>query len=128
MNTETELTRLENDIKSLKASYPIAGSKAKFYVTKSEVFDVAGQTEVRIRFRPNYGQGKLSFTRLTAAEVGFSEQDTPEIFPPQVVEPQDGSGDVIIKIVGGGAGSAYQMSKIQVTASGTSPGVFSQIL
>lgn len=121
MNTETELKRLESDVKSLKMAYPIAGSKAKFYVTKSSVIDVSGQQEVRIRFRPNYGRGKTSFTKLTASVK--VDDSTVEYSPEQVNEPQDGSGDTIIRI-NCPASATYH---ITVIASGTSPGAFSVI-
>ena len=124
MNTENELKRLENDVKSLKAAYPVAGSKAKFYVTKSAEFGVSGSQEVRIRFRPNYGQGKISFTKLTASA---KVDDNPvEFSPEQVNEPQDGSGDVIIKIRFEQYSSTAHY-KIKIIAAGTSPGSFARV-
>ena len=124
MNTENELKRLESDVKSLKTAFPVAGSKAKFYVTKSSEFTVTGSQEARFRFRPNYGRGKTSFTRLVASA---KVNDNPtEFAPEQVNEPQDGSGDVVIKIRFEQYDPTYTFT-VQLIASGTSPGAFTRL-
>ncbi len=125
MNTEIEIKRLEESVKSLKANYPIAASKAKFYVTESDVFDVEGESTARFQFTPNYGTGKKNLIKLTAVEVGFSQDDQTTIFPPQFNEPQDGSGNVVIQV--SGDGTTYAMSEIKIIASGTTTGTFSQL-
>lgn len=124
MNTETELKRLEGDVKGLKTAYPVAGSKVKFYVIKSVEFDVIGSQEARFRFRPNYGQGKISFTRLTA--TAKTDDNPTEYAPEQVNEPQDGSGDTIIKIRFEQY-SATATYHVRIIASGTSPGSFARV-
>lgn len=125
MNAETEIKRLENDVKGLKASYPIAASKAKFYVAESQVFDVTGQSVARFRFRPNYGRGKTAFIKLVVNAVWDSDQDQFMRFPPQVNEPQDGSGDIFIKVAL--RGTTFEISKIKIIASGSTTGTFSQV-
>ena len=124
MNTEIELKRLENDVKSLKEVYPVAASKVKFYVFSSPEFHITGSQEARFKFTPSYGRGRLSFTRLSAtARIG----DNPTVFAPeQVNEPQDGSGSVVIKIrfENYSPDATYH---VKLMASGTSPGTFTQI-
>lgn len=124
-NCEAGIKRLEEEVKSLKAIYPIAASKTKFYVTESEVFNVSGLSTARFRFRPNYGRGKKILVKLTAVEVGLVEFNQSVIFPPQFNEPQDGSGDVIVQVKSGGA--SYAMYKIKIIASGTTTGVFTRL-
>lgn len=120
MDAETQLKNLETEIKSLKASFPIAGSKVKFYVQTSQEFTVKGQQTVRIRFTPNYGKGKVNFINLRA--VALADGATMG-YTYQVVEPQDGSGSVVIRVqlVPYSETNTYT---IRVTASGTSNGVF----
>lgn len=123
MNTEKQLKDLQNAIKALKTTYPIAASKAKFYVQTSQEFTISGRPTARFKFRPNYGLGKISFTRLRASiMIG----DTPAGYAPQIVEPQDGSGETILFV----QFEPYTTStnyKVKIIASGTSPGSFSML-
>ena len=121
MNTENELKALENDVKGLKTAYPIAASKAKFYVTKSPTLPVSGSREVRFKFTPNYGIGRISYTRLTA--TCKTNDSNVEYSPQQVNEPQDGSGETVIKIRFEQY-SASNTYNIKIIATGTSPGSF----
>lgn len=124
MDTENALKTLENDIKGLKTAYPVSASKAKFYVTKSQEFQITGQQQVRFKFTPNYGLGRTSYTRLTA--TCKTNDNTTEYSPEQVNEPQDGTGVTVIRI----RFEQYLASdtyKIKLIATGTSPGSFSQI-
>lgn len=121
MNAETQLKALEDEIKALKASFPIAASKAKFYVQTSQEFTISGQPVARFKFRPNYGLGKISFTRLRAS---ITIGDAPAGYAPQVVEPQDGSGEVILQVQFEPYTSSTQY-KVRIIASGTSSGSFS---
>ena len=123
MNAESQLNALEAEIKALKASYPIAASKAKFYVQTSQEFTVSGTPSARFKFRPNYGLGKVSFTRLRASVmIG----DAPVGFSPQATESQDGSGEVILSLRFEPY-SASTVYKVRIIASGTSPGSFSML-
>lgn len=123
MNAEKQLKALESDVKGLKASFSIAASKAKFYVQTSQEFTVSGQRTARFKFTPNYGLGKVSFTRLRASiMIG----DAPAGYAPQVVEPQDGSGETVLQVQFEPY-YATTVYKVKIIASGTSPGSFSML-
>ena len=123
MDVEKRLRALESDLKALKANYPIAASKAKFYVTKSQTFVVTGQRQVRFRFTPQYGAGRI---QLTTLYVSIKIGDTPAGFSPYINLPQDGSGNVeaLVKFDQYSSSTEY---KVTIIASGTSPGVFSMV-
>lgn len=123
MDAERDLMALEDEMKALKATYPVAASKVRFVVQTSQVFSVRGQREVRIKFTPNHGLGKPSFTTLRAS-IAIENNETSPI--PQVNEPQDGSGEVVIKIKFDqySATTTYQ---IKIIASGPSAGSFSML-
>lgn len=123
MDAEKQLRALENDLKALKANYPVAASKAKFYVSKSQTFTVIGEPQVRFRFAPQYGAGK---TQLTTLYVSIKIGGVPAGFSPYVNLPQDGSGnvDVLVSFDQYSASTQYQVT---IIASGTSPGTFSKI-
>ena len=121
MDVESELKKLDSEVKALKAGYPVVASKLKTYVTTSQEFSVSGTSEVRIKFTPYYGMGKLSFTTLRA--IATVEGVPSGYNLPFVNEPQDGSGETVIRI-------GFEQSgnyKIRVVASGASPGSFAQI-
>lgn len=122
-NTEREIKALQNAIKALKVSYPVAASKVKFYHVVSPDFQISGQRTVRIRFRPYYGGAKNHLITLRARILASGNQSGWE---PYVNEPQDGSGDVIIKIEFDSY-SASTTYTVKVFADGTSPGTFSVI-
>lgn len=121
MDVESELKKLDSEVKALKAGYPVVASKLKTYVTTSQEFTVSGSSEVRIKFTPYYGTGKLSFTTLRA--IATVEGVPSGYNLPFVNQPQDGSGEVIIRIGFEQTGNY----KIRVVASGASPGSFSMI-
>lgn len=123
MSAEKQLRALESDIKSLKASYPIAGSKVKFYVQTSQEFTVSGQEVVRIKFTPTYGLNRTSFTKLRAS---ISIDGSPAGYSPQVNEPQDGSGSTVIRVQFSPYSSATNYS-LRIIASGTSTGSFAML-
>lgn len=121
MNTEKQLTALTNDLKSLKANYPIAASKVKFYVVPSQDFTFSNQRTARIKFTPNYGTGHRMLISLRA-KVTIS--GSPVGFEPQVNEPQDGSSSVVLRIDFETPSATHT---VKVFASGTSPGSFSVV-
>lgn len=112
---------LEREIKALKATYPVAGSNMSFAVTQSQTFSLTNQGEtVRIQFTPNRPTNGPAFTTLRAsikiadAEAGYS---------PQVNEPQDGTGAVVIRIQFDQYSSATTY-RVTVIATGPSAGTF----
>lgn len=128
MSAEKQLRTLESDIKSLKASYPVAGSKVKFYVQTSQEFVLEDPPAgfVRFKFTPTYGLGKVSYTKLRAViMIG----DAPTGYTMQVNEPQDGSGETILKvqIVPYDPFSPTRDFHIRIIASGTSTGSFTML-
>lgn len=122
MNTEQELTTLENEIRALKGAYPVAASNMRFYIVTSQEFNVTSNgNPIRIQFAPNYGSGSVIFERLRGVVV----QSGQEVFREQVTEPQDGTGNVVLRIdLGVNQGVQY---KVQVIASGMSTGTFSML-
>ena len=120
MITEQQINALETEIRALKATYPVAGASVRFYVTKSQDFDVTGGGICRIKFTPDKGHGSDVFIRLLAT-VTYNNN---EVFREQVTEPQDGSGDVIIAIQMGVNPYNYV---VQVIASGASSGTFTML-
>lgn len=123
MNTETKLKALLNDVKALKASYPVAASKTKFYISTSQTFTSTGNPYVRIKFTPTGISGKRLLVNLRA---NITIDDNPTGFEPFYNEPQDGTGEVIIRV----SFDPYSSSttyQIKVTATGTAPGTFSML-
>lgn len=120
MITEQQIVELENELHALKSVYPVAGSTIKFYVTTSQDFGVTGGGICRIKFIPDQGHGKPVFVRLRA--VVFYQNR--EVSREQVVEPQDGSGDVVIAIQMGVNPYDYT---VRVIASGATPGTFTML-
>lgn len=122
MNLEKRLKALEDAIKALKAVCIVSASKVKTYVSQSQTFSATTRT-VRIKFTPTYNPGGNVITTLHAV---VSVQDTPVGFEYSVNEPQDGSGEVVIKVQFEpySSGTTYQ---VKVLAFGTSPGTFSVV-
>ena len=119
MFTEQQINELDNELKALKATYPVAGSSVVFVIAKSQEFSVMGGQVARFKFVPDYGHGAVSFTKLRA-EVTYKGAP---VFRESVQEPQDGSGDVILR-VDMGADPNYEY-KVVIFASGVSNGTFS---
>lgn len=123
MDVEKQLRSLENSLKSLKASYPVAASKIKTYVQTSREFSVTGAEKPRFKFTPNYGRGQNQITTLRPV---VTIDNNPVGYSPFVNSPQDGSGEVVIQIQFDPyvATTTY---KVRIIASGTSPGSFSML-
>lgn len=122
-NTENEIKSLGNVIKALKANFPIAASKVKFYHQQSQEFRFTGVRSPRIKFTPYYGGARNHLITLRAKILVSGVQSGWEPF---VNEPQDGSGSVVVKIEFDfySAGAEYT---VIVFADGTSPGTFSVV-
>jgi len=122
---EQRINDLENEVKAMKAICPIAGKLAKMVVQTSEGFTVGGSSNMHsidIKFSPSYNRGKYSMTTLfpnvTSTYAGYTWQTIPTF----AVLPQDGTGDVAVRIYG-----VVNSDVVRVTASGTSPGTFSRV-
>jgi len=119
-NTEKRVKKLEDEVKAMKACYNTAGSLVKMYVTQMGEITTgggAGWIDMVIRFTPTYGQGHNNLISL----VPIVDRNTYYIAP-YAVTPQDGSGAVDITIF-----SLVSSQKVDVIASGTSPGTFTRI-
>lgn len=119
-NNEKQLRKIEDELKAMKVCYNTAGSLVKMYVQRMGEITVGGgggSHNVVIRFTPTYGMGHNNLISL----VGIVDSNTYYIAP-FATNPQDGSGSVDITIF-------YLLStqKVDVIASGTSPGTFTRI-
>lgn len=112
MTTEQELKEIENEIKALKAAYPVAGVNMQFYVTESPIYS---GTDLKIQFSADYGHGSYIFVRVCLITYKNGE----EYYAQQIVKPQDGSGNIVVEW---GGDSNYTC---KVIASGATPGTFS---
>lgn len=117
---EQRLKKIEDEIKALKVCYNTAGSLVKMYVTKMDAVTTGGGSgwhDMVIRFTPKYGQGRINLITL----VAIVDSNTYYIAP-FATTPQDGSGNVDITIF-----DLVETQKVEVIASGTSPGTFTRI-
>ena len=120
VNVEKQLRMLEDEVKAMKVCYNTAGSLVKMYVQKMGQITVgggAGSHNVTIKFTPTYGAGHNNLINLTA----IVDSNTYYVAP-FTVNPQDGSGAVTITVY-----YLVETQKLEVIASGTSPGVFTRI-
>ena len=120
VNVEKQLRMLEDEVKAMKVCYNTAGSLVKMYVQKMGQITVgggAGWHDVTIKFTPTYGMGHNNIINL----VAIVDSNTYYVAP-FTVNPQDGSGEVTITIY-----DLVSTQKVEVIASGTSPGVFTRI-
>ena len=123
--TEKRLAKLEDELRSLKSTYSIAGSLAKMYYQQSSPFLVGGGESVhaaRFKFTPKYGRNHANLTKLFAYVDGHYVGHTYIKFNPFFVEPQDGSGEVIIQVLELGP-----TDEVTIIAKGPSPGEFSRV-
>lgn len=119
ITTEKRLKQIEDDIKSMKVCYNTAGSLVKMYVTRMGEITTGGSgwTDMKIKFTPTYGMGRNNLITL----VPIVDRNQYYIAP-YAVSPQDGNGEVIITIY-----ALASTQKVDVIASGTSPGTFTRI-
>lgn len=118
MNTEQELTILENELRALKAMHPVAASMLRFYTTTSEVFTLNGGSTYRIQFTPTPNPGGMVFIKLMGVKESGENLS-------QVTEPQDGSGNVVIQVNPGV--SLGKTWNVRVIATGSAPGTFTML-
>lgn len=121
MDTQTKLKALTDDLKALKANYPVAASLVKFYVVTSQTFTVSGQDSVTIKFTPTQISGKNVLVELRAKAT---ISGNPVGFEAFVNLPQDGSGEVKLRMDFESPSSTHN---VVVFASGTTPGTFSMV-
>ncbi len=117
---EKRLRIIEDEIKAMKACYDTAGSLVKMYVTKMPAVTTGGGSgwhNVKIRFTPTYGQDRVNLITL----VAIVDSNTYYVAP-FMTAPQNGSGNVDITIY-----NLVSTQKVEVIASGTSPGTFTRI-
>ena len=122
---EQKLKKLENELKALKGAYPTAGALAKMFVQDmgEELVGGSGSIhDIRIQFTPTYGLGKNNIITLAPVVKRIYLGGTLEYVPPYEVEPQDGSGNVVVRIA-----SVAANEIVNVYASGTSSGTFSRL-
>lgn len=122
-NTQKEIKALQNAIKALKANYPVAGSKVKFYHQESQDFQFTGVPGPRIKFTPYYGGAKNHLITLRAKILVSGNQSG---FEPFINEPQDGSGAVVVRVQFEQYSASTQYT-VKIYADGTSPGSFSVV-
>lgn len=118
--TEKRLKKIEDELKAMKACYNTAGSLVKMYVTKMGAITTgggAGLHNMVIRFTPAYGMGQINLITL----VAIVDSNTYYVAP-FATTPQSGSGVVDITIF-----DLVATQKVEVIASGTSPGTFMRI-
>lgn len=131
-STESRMAQIEQDIKSLKGSYPTAGSLVQLYVTTASFTATvkADYPVIRIKFSPEFRTGGAQMVTLS----GMSDQE--DLFLKYyggqgIPEPQDGTGDAVIRFQLVSQYIGYEAPeatiRFTVTASGTSPGTFSRI-
>lgn len=118
--TEKRIKKIEDELKAMKACYNTAGSLVKMYVTKMGAITTgggAGLHNMVIRFIPTYGMGQINLITL----VAIVDSNTYYVAP-FATTPQSGSGAVDITIF-----DLVATQKVEVIASGTSPGTFMRI-
>lgn len=117
VSTEKRIKQLEDDIKALKATYSVYGGAMRLYLSNSPVYD-AGDNVIlaKIKFTPDWISEKNIFVSSIRCEV----DDDSFLSSYGILDVQDGSGSVIIKIpVPGG--------KFSIGLVSTSPGTFTRI-
>lgn len=117
---EKKLRQLEDEAKSMKVCYNTAGSLVKMFVSRMGEITTGGGSgwhDMTIRFTPTYGAGQNNLITI----VPIVDRNNYYIAP-YAVKPQDGSGNVEITIF-----NLVDTQKVDVIASGTSPGTFTRI-
>lgn len=120
INLEQKLMKLENELKAMKVCYDTAGSLVKMYVQRMGEVTTgggAGLHNATFKFTPTYGAGHNNLINL----VPIVDSNTYYVAP-YTVNPQDGSGSVTITVY-----SLASTQKVDIIASGTSPGTFTRL-
>lgn len=122
---EQRLNTLESLVKSLKATFPVAGSLVQFTVNKSQVFGVTlpanVTTIVKVKFTPDKNLGQHNLITLAAETTGLKWPCS------YYVSPQNGDGTLMLVAMLPGALLETTTVELQVTALGTTAGTFTRI-
>lgn len=125
VTTEARVNALEDELKALKAIYSIAGGLARMYVQTSDSMTVGGSSSfhaMTAKFTPTYGVGKNNLITITPIVTSTYAGYTWDTIPNFRIEPQDGSGDVVVKVY-----NLVNDDKVRFIASGSSPGTFTRL-
>lgn len=122
---EKRLRALEDQERSSKTSFPVAGSLVKFVVTKSQNFSLtvpAGEnTTLRVKFTPSKNLGQNNFISLAAETSGL------KYLAKYYTNPQEGDGTVTITMAVEGSLLEELTAQIVIIASGTVSGTFTKV-
>lgn len=116
---EQKIMNLEDDLKSLKATYSISGGLMKLYESISGVYS-SSSDELRIQFTPNYSNPD----GVIVASIYYEFKDENNVvynFSQYVyIEPETGDGNIVFRMpmLGGTA---------QLKVISTSPGTFTRL-
>lgn len=122
---QQRLAALENLEKSLKSTFPVAGSLVKFVVTKSQYFRIVTQANetitARFRFTPSKSLGQNNLITLAAETVSTKY---PCLY---YVSPQNGDGSLVLTMTIPGQLMETTTREVQITALGTVSGTFERV-
>ena len=124
-NLEKRLRVLEDELKALKAICPISGSLAEMFIVKSDLLTVGGSSNlhaIEVDFMPTFtSENKYLITLLPVVTSTYGGYTWTKIAN-YIIPPQDNSGKIRIKVY-----NLINTDKVQIIASGTSPGTFTRI-
>lgn len=116
ITTERKLVELENDLKSLKATYSISGGLMELFESTSPVYTENTVVEARVRFTPTYG----GENGVIISSIYYDYKDENNVhynFSQYVyIEPETGDGNIYFRMPT--LGGTFQI-KIVSTAPGT---------
>lgn len=117
INSEKKITQLENEIRSLKATYSVYGGAMQAYLSSSPVYDAGSSlVNARVKFTPDIRpSGNLLVASIRCDVTGNNFLSSYAI-----VDVQDGSGSIIIQAPIPGGTFSFSL----VT---TSPGTFTRL-
>ena len=128
---EKKLSKIEQDLKKLKASYPTSGVNVKLYVSKqSFTVNVTGTTTIRIKFTPTYNSGSVIMANLTGKLDSLTRLTGMHGFWCAYQQIQSGNSEVVIGFPFtdyDNMTTSTSTAKISVVASATSPGTFTKL-
>jgi hypothetical protein len=108
INTEQRIKALEDELKALKATYTVYGGLVKSYITTFSWTNNSGEIRpLKVRFRPDYGNGK---TMIFGFYYSGVRNGVVEPLDDGFLSIQDGSGDVFINM-----GRIYDGTTVNLT-------------
>lgn len=107
--TEQKLSKMEHELEDLKATNMVVGSLARCSVI-TQTFSASGT--LRVQFTPKSQLGRYKIISITPVQNGA-------VVPAYLIEPQDGSGKVVMRVMASGS--------VTVTAVSTTAGTLAQI-